>query len=303
MKKSLFDSIIDDLKSLTEKNGVNQMKIIIDAICDKYSLDFSLVYSLVSYEFRREFPNKYSNTKANMQQILQEWKDTTNETLSILELAQKYNVSAYSLMRFIVNQISPNKEIAKQWLKNPNDCDNGRLAYEIMEINLYDMMDGIFTQQMRLNVGLSFELEIRDYLQKNKISFLCEQQLRDRNYDVTPDFCLNLPLILVRSNNKTDDSNDNNIRLFRTNQLDQIKQQSIDDDKQIILITWIECKAMFASIECHIDYYERQYQSYINRFGNGIVLYKHGLIDDGIPTEFTRNLVIIQQMPAFVPEI
>lgn len=303
MKKSLFDSIIDDLKSLTEKNGVNQMKIIIDAICDKYSLDFSLVYSLVSYEFRREFPNKYSNTKANMQQILQEWKDTTTETLSILELAQKYNVSAYSLMRFIVNQISPNKETAKQWLKNPNDCDNGRLAYEIMEINLYDLMDGIFTQQMRLNVGISFELEIRDYLQKNKISFLCEQQLRDRNYDVTPDFCLNLPLILVRSNNKTDDSNDNNIRLFRTNQLDQIKQQSIDDDKQIILITWIECKAMFASIECHVDYYERQYQSYINRFGNGIVLYKHGLIDDAIPTEFTRNLVIIQQMPAFVPEI
>ncbi|OTF76156.1 hypothetical protein BLA29_012317 [Euroglyphus maynei] len=115
-----------------------------------------------------------------MQQILHEWIATES---SILELAQKYNVCAYSLMRFIVTQLSTNKQTAKQWLKNPNDCDNGRLAYEIMEINLYDMMDGSFTQQMRQNVGIAFELEIRDYLQRNQISFLCEQQLRDRNYD------------------------------------------------------------------------------------------------------------------------
>nr|XP_046912458.1 CDAN1-interacting nuclease 1-like [Dermatophagoides farinae] len=302
MKKYLFDSIIEDLKSLTQQNGVNQMKINIDFLCNKYSLNFSLIYSLVSYEFRREYPNKYSNTKANMQQILHEWNDTaTTRTLSILELAQKYNVCAYSLMRYIVNQTSPNKDTAKLWLKNPNHCANGRLAYEIMEINLYDLMDGVFSQKISLNVGMAFEMEIRDYLQQNQVSFLCEQQLRDRNYDVTPDFRLNLPLVLIRqSNNNNNKDDDNNVRLFRINKMDQIKQESIDNnDERIMLITWIECKAMFASIDCHIDYYERQYLSYINRFGNGIVLYKHGFIDDAIPAEFTRNLIIMQQMPAF----
>ncbi|KPM03253.1 C15orf41-like protein [Sarcoptes scabiei] len=135
---------------------------------------------------------------------------------------------------------------------------------------------------------------------------MTEEELRAKNYDVTPDFRLNLPLILfeIEQERPINDSVQRNERkslcLSRCQdfQKKHLGQWNESNDKLPMMITWIECKAFFASTECHKEYYQNQYYSYINRFGDGLVLYKYGFVDE-IPKNFLQNIHIAEKLPIF----
>lgn len=178
--------------------------------------------------------------------------------------------------------------MAKKILKDPTLCEDGALAHEIMMLNAQDIMNGFFYNQLSMNAGIAFELEVRNILEQNRISFCPEDLLRSRSYDVTVDFLLDIPLVGVRTAKS--------FHLYRCNA--EIPEK-IDNEIERLVITWIECKALFASVECHVEYYENQFYSYINRFGNGLILYKHGFVNC-IPVKYTRNLIISQNMPPLI---
>ncbi|KAI7697564.1 hypothetical protein SSS_04108 [Sarcoptes scabiei] len=230
-----------------------------------------------------------------------------NSDTKLIDLADKHRVSASILLRHLLNKITKNKDETKKWLKNPNYCHNPRLAMDIMLINLHDVMEGTISNQISLNSGLMFESEIAQVLRQEKISFMTEEELRAKNYDVTPDFRLNLPLILfeIEQERPINDSVQRNERkslcLSRCQdfQKKHLGQWNESNDKLPMMITWIECKAFFASTECHKEYYQNQYYSYINRFGDGLVLYKYGFVDE-IPKNFLQNIHIAEKLPIFV---
>ncbi|KAI2808672.1 hypothetical protein BLOT_006617 [Blomia tropicalis] len=239
MKLDLYEKIICEYEDLRKKYGVNQMKTIVNQLTIKFGdeqINYSTIYSLVNYEYRKEAKG---------------WQNQTD----------KYELCAYNLLRQVVNEFCESKELAKKWLKDPSLCDDGKLANEIMIMNAHDIMDGI-----------AFEMEVRTLLDQRRISYMSEDELRSRSYDVTPDFRLNIPLIVIQTHRKHDD----NI------------PEKVDGEKERLVVTWIECKALFASLECHCEYYENQFYSYINRFGNGLILYKFGFVEN-FPVKYTRN--------------
>lgn len=288
MKLAVYESIIADYRRLRQEHGINKMKFIIDLLLDLYkekNIDRFTMFNLINYEYRKELKINCSSNEKNINLIADEW----NEELSVMELAERHNVCAYALLRTILNRITQSKDVAKSWLKDSINCPDGKLAHEIMLLNIHDVMNGVFYNQLCLNAGITFELEIRSILEQNKISFKTEEELRASNYDVTPDFRFNIPMVLVRTSNS--------LILFQS---DTTIPDSVDNEVDRCIITWLECKAVFASIECHLEYYENQYCSYINRFGDGIVLYKHGFVED-IASKYSHNLIITQQMPLISP--
>ena len=46
------------------------------------------------------------------------------------------------------------------------------------------------------------------------------------------------------------------------------------------LVNWIDSKAMFGDDLCHSDNDQKQYSTYVNRFGPGAVVYWLGFIAD-----------------------
>ena len=285
MKSNVYEDIVNEYKQLRKANGINQMKAITDQLNLKFAsehLDYSTLYSLVNYEYRKEAKNWQNQClKTNWGQIVAEW----NANASVLELAEKYNVCAYTLLRQLTNEMCESKELAKKWLKDPTLCDDGKLAYEIMMLNVHDIMNGLFYNQLSMNVGLVFELQVRTFLEQNRISYMSEAELRS-HFDVTPDFRLNIPIVVVRTAKS--------VFLYRCD--DDHIPEKMDQEVERLVITWIECKALFASPECHIEYYDNQFYSYINRFGNGLILYKFGFVED-LPAKYTRHLIVTQEMP------
>ncbi|KAJ6220084.1 hypothetical protein RDWZM_005896 [Blomia tropicalis] len=268
MKLDLYEKIICEYEDLRKKYGVNQMKTIVNQLTIKFGdeqINYSTIYSLVNYEYRKEAKGwQNQSLKTNWPEIMAEWNANGN----IIQLADKYELCAYNLLRQVVNEFCESKELAKKWLKDPSLCDDGKLANEIMIMNAHDIMDGLFYNQLSMSSGIAFEMEVRTLLDQRRISYMSEDELRSRSYDVTPDFRLNIPLIVIQTQSQTllYQSDDDNI------------PEKVDGEKERLVVTWIECKALFASLECHCEYYENQFYSYINRFGNGLILYKFGFV-------------------------
>lgn len=96
MKAELFEDIVTQYWQLRKLHGINQMKLIVDQLVDRYKesqegLDYSTLFSLVNYEYRKEakcWQNQCS--RGNFEKIEAEWN--TQSSSSILQLAEKYNV-------------------------------------------------------------------------------------------------------------------------------------------------------------------------------------------------------------------
>ena len=100
-------------------------------------------------------------------------------------------------------------------------------------------------------------MELRIYLEERNISFYNEHYLRDKGYDKTPDFKLEIPI-------------------------------AVDG----VVVNWVESKAQFGSFSVHQKYINEQYLSYWNRFGPGLVIYWFGFVDNIIESSETKFIVM-----------
>ena len=314
MKAELYERIVGQYRQLRQTHGINQMRRIVDQLVEQFkeppsssssdqdqklNLDYPTLYSLVSYEYRKEArccSSMNQCSKTTLELIEAEWN--TNQSTDILQLADKYHLCAYSLLRQLTTRACDgNRDQAKRWLKDPSLVTfNERLAYEIMLLNAHDIMNGLITNQLNLNAGLAYELAVRKCLEHNGVSFLSEDDLRSRSYDVTPDFRLNVPLVATVAN-RSSTSSSAAVTLYRAD--DDAIPLPLNGEERLV-VSWIECKALFASADLHQEYYESQFSSYANRFGNGLVLYQRGFVE-GLPARCTRHLVLCEGMPVFAP--
>ena len=149
-----------------------------------------------------------------------------------------------------------------------------------------DIMYGPHSNFIMNNAGTVYEQDIADFLDQAGVDYLSEKELRAKQYDVTPDFKLNIPIVVVLEEDQTVAC------IIETKQVPLCKKceasNSGEDKKecsqnesntmsgQKYIVNWIECKSLFASYGCHQEYYKNQFSSYINRFGRGIVIYRYG---------------------------
>jgi hypothetical protein len=310
MKREELNSIIENYRSLRAKYGFIDLRAICNKLIEKFcsniwsntenneksQISESMIYSLIGYEFQREM--RLIIPKVNWISIINQWMSyDIKERKSLLLMAKELRISAAIVAQHVLqyhNNYDKNK--TKKCFSNTSHINNGRLAFEVMICNLNDIIYGNHSNHITNNSGLVFESEVKQQLRNSNISFMTETDLRSNSFDVTPDFRLNLPLILIiRKDNK---SIINLIKLnqFLSEDFTHIGRENEDSEYERVVITWIECKSLFASVDCHSEYYCNQFSSYINRFGNGLVLYKHGFVSD-IPLKFNQNIVINDKFP------
>ena len=118
MKAALYNEIVGEYLQLRKEHGINQIKLIIDRLASRFvtsQFDFSALFSLVNYEYRKEAKTwQNQSLKNHWPEIVSEW----NGDASILQLAEKYHLCAYTLLRHMANELCENKEEAKKWLKD-----------------------------------------------------------------------------------------------------------------------------------------------------------------------------------------
>lgn len=104
-------------------------------------------------------------------------------------------------------------------------------------------------------------MKLQYYLKEKNISFRNENHLRSRGYDKTPDVKLEIPIAING-----------------------------------YVINWIESKARFGNEEVHKKNVKEQFSSYWNRFGQGLVIYWFGFLDNlNQPSE--KRFIILDHFP------
>ncbi|XP_054159547.1 CDAN1-interacting nuclease 1-like [Oppia nitens] len=264
-----------------------------------------VIYSLAAYEFKCEIkPSAASVTAA----IASYGVSNNNNIKSLMNIAQEVGISYTMAAQYVLqNRYNHDKSLTKTMSANTSHIADGRLAVDVMLCHLNDIVFGNHSNHMTNNSGLVFESEVSQLLHRNDISYVSERQLRiDDCFDVTPDFKLNVPLIVktlgvanntVAANHCTDGSD---ICLIKVNNYFAKNNTKfiVDNDStaNYTPINWIECKSMFASDLCHSKYYRNQYSNYVNRFGSGLVIYKYGYVRP-VPVQYTLNIIITDRLP------
>lgn len=123
--------------------------------------------------------------------------------------------------------------------------------------------------------GQTCEKNIAKWLQEQGVSYLPQHELHLHGYDRTPDFLLDVPVIIN----------------FKW---------SGEKEVQSMIIKWIESKSMFGDRETVVKHYKDQLEPYFQRFGAGIVIYFKDCVEE-IQKQFSTNsLRILTELPESV---
>lgn len=149
-----------------------------------------------------------------------------------------------------------------------------RLSIEVKEAVESDPLYGPRHDKERHNIGIEYELLLEHTLKSMGIPFETEEQLRKRGTAKTPDVLLSCPV---------------GLKVRKKKQLVEqpiIQQQSPprsasgtfekEDEYEWKIICWIDSKALFGDVQTHTNSVLPQVETYVHRFGPGLVLYWFG---------------------------
>mmetsp|Transcript_9362 Transcript_9362/g.13287 ORF Transcript_9362/g.13287 Transcript_9362/m.13287 type:complete len:301 (-) Transcript_9362:188-1090(-) len=142
-----------------------------------------------------------------------------------------------------------------------------RLAKEVEDALDADPLYGPRFDKQHNAIGVEYEIYLEQALLAMKIPFETEEQLRTRGTARTPDILLSCPVgiqIPKRLNMKNPNQNSigNNLK--------------DDENFDWKMICWIDSKAMFGDVETHQTLVLKQAETYVHRFGPGLILYWFG---------------------------
>ncbi|RNA17589.1 hypothetical protein BpHYR1_020848 [Brachionus plicatilis] len=201
--------------------------------------------------------------------------ENNSETNTILDMANETGIAPILMARLILDGLIKQDKLElvdQESIKNKDKISisflirethllkDGRLAYEIMECCFLDEDYGPSIDLIKNLIGIEYECKLERILVRHGISFIKETELREKGFDKTPDFKLDIPICL---NNGA-------------------------------LISWIDSKATFGDEQSHSEYYENQFKFYLNRFGSGLVIYWFGYLKDIEKFNFNSNFINIR---------
>ncbi|KAG7336821.1 TPD sequence-motif-containing protein [Nitzschia inconspicua] len=215
---------------------------------------------------------------------------------SILQLAQTANFSPYLMARVIVENVAiiPDDkkkfltaamrdpmhylgrvdcvrdeflDIEHQWATEEKERISSataptRLATEVNEAIDSDPLSGPRSDRAKHFVGIEFEVALEHMLRTRGIPFESETQLREKGTSKTPDVLLSCPI-------------------------------GVEVGSQWRIVNWIDSKALFGDVGTHQQSVLPQCDSYINRFGPGMILYFFGHAPISLLGDANGDLVIM----------
>lgn len=310
MDPELYNKIIAEYEQLKGTYFINDTRFVLKDLESKFCTEQNrhvvneeTIRSIVSYKYQQE--QKEINRKVNWNAVFTDYQSG----VGMLSIAASARISPALLSQRVINNlcssISTQSQL-KECQMNSNNIDNCYLAYESMLAHYSDPFYGIHYTQVSNNSGQVFEQQVEDYLRAAGVDFMNEEELRKKKYDVTPDFKLNIPVILERHWQPDGDGERKRCvhNLLITKPIEFVPLKAgldspalLSDEPNVTreVINWIECKSLFANEQCHREYAQNQYNSYVNRFGKGLVVYKFGCISTIL--EEVAKFVVLTQLP------
>ncbi|XP_078262523.1 CDAN1-interacting nuclease 1 isoform X5 [Rhinoraja longicauda] len=170
----------------------------------------------------------------------------------LFELANEMDLAPSLISRIVLerflqehDQTTPSKPVINGMLRDPSQIPDRVLANQVYQCTVNDCCYGPLVDCIKHAIGQEYEILLCEKLQRKKLSFLDEDQLRTKGYDKTPDIILEVPVAVEGH-----------------------------------VIHWIESKASFGDEYSHQSYLQDQFWSYWNRFGPGLVIYWCGFIKE-----------------------
>jgi hypothetical protein len=145
-----------------------------------------------------------------------------------------------------------------------------RLSLEVKEAVAADPMYGPRQDKERHNIGIEYELLLEHALNNMGIPFETEEQLRKRGTAKTPDVLLSCPVGLKVRKKKSPQSFQQSPSGVVTGSFEK------EEEYEWKIVCWIDSKALFGDVETHTNSVLPQVETYVHRFGPGLVIYWFG---------------------------
>lgn len=147
-----------------------------------------------------------------------------------------------------------------------SSISQSRLSLEVIDAIASDPLYGPRHDRDRHSVGLEYEIILEQALLSMNIPFETEAQLRIKGTARTPDILLSCP-VGVRIRRRWPKQSTVNGNLAAAEDSDEYEWK---------VVCWIDSKALFGDVQTHNSSVLPQAETYVHRFGPGIVLYWFG---------------------------
>ncbi|HHV24342.1 MAG: C15orf41 family protein [Methanosarcina sp.] len=214
-------------------------------LSDEYSKPVGMLATILNQKIVKKTRFKHRRIYSREKELFLKWK----KGRTILDLAE-YTGFPPALMASLIMK---NCEISRKninWLfKNVDSIENRRLRREVKRALEADHFFSPHAHEMQCKKGEMGEAVIQKWLDDREIPYCTEAEIRAKGEGKTPDFVLEDPLCI-----------DN------------------------LTVNWIESKALFGDDFEHEHYSKKQFREYAEIFGEGMVVYWYGYLED-LPSE------------------
>jgi len=206
----------------------------------KYGIDVDTTKVMLHQKIVRETMHHHHAIKNKAIALKKQWK----EGKTILEIAKNVNFTPVMTAWLILEQEGISRSYFRALLKNPNAIKDARLRKDILVAVKRDIVYSPGAIASQVERSRMVEDCVRRWLAERSVSFIDEQEGKQRKQAKTPDFLLKKPL-------------------------------AFGSDK----LHWVECKASFGDlVEVRRDY-TKQIRHYVTLYGTGMAVYWYGIVD------------------------
>jgi len=212
----------------------------IDFLAENLSYDKEFLLVIYTQRVTRDATKRYYRVKDQAKRLVRMWHDGR----SFVQIARKMHFPPTLTALMILEQKKITRKQFWKLIENPSLAKEKRLRRELKEVGTVDIVYSPKGTAVQYERGKWGEKKLFDWLDARGLNYRTEKQLRSE-YDKTPDVLLRKPIEWNGSKNY-----------------------------------WIESKASVGDPVEVRRQIRRQFRPYSEIFGDGIVVYWFGFIDD-----------------------
>jgi hypothetical protein len=202
--------------------------------------DRELLLVIYNQKIVRSSTRRFYEVKKNSKKLLRKWK----RGRSFIEIAREIHFPSVLTAHLILQEEKMTRKKFWSYLNNPKEVRDKRLREELKRVAKDDIVYSPKAMDNNFKRGKLGEEKIHKWLENRKISFRTEADIKGK-FPKTPDFLLDKPI-------------------------------KFNGSKRY----WIESKASFGSPEEIKKNVRSQLKHYKELFGDGIVIYWFGFVED-----------------------
>lgn len=227
---------------------------------------------------------------------------------SFTNLARQHSKGTYTLAKnFLEYKFGKDFKVAT-FLENPSLVQSKPVRCDLLRMIADDFNNSIEANLIKESTGKDYEELLIEMLNLRRMCFETEEESRAKGKPKTPDILFLVPMATAKSRYDPTDffsaqqahslassvgevfPNPPNLGLKRSPTKRSVSIQFQPDD--YLVINWIDSKAMFADKKTFQDHLI-QLESYRNRYGRGMVIYWHGVVED-VYSMLTDDMIVVR---------